>query len=902
MKRTIVLLATLLLSFGLINAANVVTVDHPGGDTLWTGSSEQFDISLENDFKMGGMSLGLTIYSPDGATWTWENVGTHGPWWTDPAEQQDDSLFTDSLYVTEVPGTRMVGRWDSSEFLVTLALNGILPDTILVGGVANAKGMFAGPKQHMYTYHGIPLSPDKETVHTICVDSIFVPPAGNFVFVNTSGSNTTPVFVVNGVGGTNCWPVKKQPNECPEFGATVGATNVDHCGSASLNISATDAEGNPIALTPLSSTGTGIVVVTDNGDGTGSVAYTPLAGEAGDVVVEVLATDDFNAQCAGNSVFTATFTITNNAPSIECGLDLKVGKGLLFEKTDFTSGDSDAPCDVLQYAVVSMDQGGSSPANAPSFDGSTFSWQTEESEIGVWVVVVSVTDNRETAQCSFEVEVLASEPYTLVIDCLEDVVQGHFTDVDITMLAGSEQMGGFDLLIAYDPSGLTFTEATLGSAFSAAGWEFFTYRYGAHGNCGNGCPSGNIRLVGMAETNNGPYHPDGPAIEAAQAGSVLATLSFFVTSDVNFGGQCLNISWLWMDCGDNTISVASGDTLAISDLVFPSGANIDDPTQAYTAAGTFPGIYGAPLACDVSDKTFPVRYITLQHGCLCIIHPHDIDARGDINMNGVLNEIADAVMLTNYFISGLSAFGDHQDGSIAASDVNADGISLSVADLVYLVRIIIGDALPYPKPLPGSAMNVTAQMVNGELVVNYDATVDAGAVLMVFDITGDAGTPIVGNGASNMDLVYGMDNNQLRVLVYNIGSNAISAGQHTLVTVPIQNAELVSVEVSDYNGATMESTFNTLPSTFGLAQNYPNPFNPSTVIALNLPSASEWTIQVYNIAGQLVKNYSGNDVAGTVEVIWDGTDMSNAQVASGIYFYKATANNFSATKKMVLMK
>jgi hypothetical protein len=880
MKRTIVLLATLLLSFGLISAqSDIVTVSHVG-DTIWTGSSSTFDVSLENSQLLGGMSLGLQISSPDGATWAWDAAGTHGT----------------SLYVTEVAGTRMIGAWDMTGLLITEEdVDGNLPDVIMAGGVALMVGMAAGPSEHMYSLHGI-TGPDDLTVRTICVDSIKVGEAGNFVFVDGVGGAYTPDYV-SGLGGSKCWPVVKQPNIPPAYDPMVGAANVDHCGSATIGFSASDVETNVISHTEYSNSGAGAVIINGN-DTSGDVTYTPAAGEAGVVVVEVMATDAFNAM---GGIFTATFTITNNAPTLDCGLPLlKVGKGGEITKNDITSSDADA-CDVLTYAISSQSE---ATVNAPSFDGVDFVWLSDESEKDKTIqFCVTVTDGFETVECCFEVEVLATEPYALTIECAEDVIQGHFTDIDITVDAGSEQMGGFDLLIAYDPSGLTFTEATLGSAFADAGWEFFTYRYGAHGNCGNGCPSGNIRLVGMAETNNGPYHPDGDAITAAQTGSTLATLSFFVTSDVNFGGQCLAINFLWFDCGDNTISVASGDTLAIADLVFPAGANTDDPTQAFDAGSAmFPGMWGAPAECDVSDKTEPVRYITLQNGCLCIIHPDDIDGRGDINMNGVLNEIADAVMFTNYFISGLSAFGSHVDASIAASDVNADGTSLSVADLVYLVRVIIGDASPYAKPLPGSGMDVSAQMVNGELVVSYDATVDAGAVLMVFDITGQAGTPVVGDGASNMDLVYGVDNNQLRVLVYNIGSNAISAGEHTLVTIPVQNAELVSVEVADFNGATMDATFNTLPSTFGLMQNYPNPFNPSTKISLNLPAASDWTIQVYNIAGQLVRDYTGNSEAGVVIVEWDGTDMSNAQVASGIYFYKATANNFSATKKMVLMK
>jgi hypothetical protein len=88
-----------------------------------------------------------------------------------------------------------------------------------------------------------------------------------------------------------------------------------------------------------------------------------------------------------------------------------------------------------------------------------------------------------------------------------------------------------------------------------------------------------------------------------------------------------------------------------------------------------------------------------------------------------------------------------------------------------------------------------------------------------------------------------------------------------------------------------------LPREFALDQNYPNPFNPITTISLDLPKASDWTITVFNITGQVVKAYSGYSGPGRVQVEFDGS-----QVASGVYLYRAEAGEFAATKKMVLMK
>ncbi|MCX6832064.1 MAG: dockerin type I repeat-containing protein, partial [candidate division Zixibacteria bacterium] len=70
----------------------------------------------------------------------------------------------------------------------------------------------------------------------------------------------------------------------------------------------------------------------------------------------------------------------------------------------------------------------------------------------------------------------------------------------------------------------------------------------------------------------------------------------------------------------------------------------------------------------------------------------------------------DAVIFTQYFLVGLDAFpASTREAAIAASDVNADGIILTYQDLVYLYRIIIGEALPFPKQATGASVNAYFQ-------------------------------------------------------------------------------------------------------------------------------------------------------------------------------------------------
>ncbi|MCP4704016.1 MAG: HYR domain-containing protein [candidate division Zixibacteria bacterium] len=109
------------------------------------------------------------------------------------------------------------------------------------------------------------------------------------------------------------------------------------------------------------------------------------------------------------------------------------------------------------------------------------------------------------------------------------------------------------------------------------------------------------------------------------------------------------------------------------------------------------------------------------------------------------------------------------------------------------------------------------------------------------------------------------------------------------------------MEISDVTSA--KSGDRLLPDQFGLAQNYPNPFNPSTSISFAIPTATTVTLEIFNILGEKVATpFSGMATAGVNQIIWDGKNESGSSVASGIYFYRMTANDFEKTCKMVLMK
>ena len=88
------------------------------------------------------------------------------------------------------------------------------------------------------------------------------------------------------------------------------------------------------------------------------------------------------------------------------------------------------------------------------------------------------------------------------------------------------------------------------------------------------------------------------------------------------------------------------------------------------------------------------------------------------------------------------------------------------------------------------------------------------------------------------------------------------------------------------------------PAEYHLSQNYPNPFNPVTSIEFALPWTTETNLSIYNILGQEVEVLiDGQIKAGYHRFEWDASGM-----ASGIYFYRLTTDDFISTKRMVLMR
>ena len=98
------------------------------------------------------------------------------------------------------------------------------------------------------------------------------------------------------------------------------------------------------------------------------------------------------------------------------------------------------------------------------------------------------------------------------------------------------------------------------------------------------------------------------------------------------------------------------------------------------------------------------------------------------------------------------------------------------------------------------------------------------------------------------------------------------------------------------------------PDTTALLANYPNPFNPETWIPYQLSHDADVTLTIYDVKGIVVRRLDlGHQMAGyytdrTKAAYWDGRNNLDESVGSGVYFYKLQAGDFSALRKMVILK
>ena len=140
---------------------------------------------------------------------------------------------------------------------------------------------------------------------------------------------------------------------------------------------------------------------------------------------------------------------------------------------------------------------------------------------------------------------------------------------------------------------------------------------------------------------------------------------------------------------------------------------------------------------------------------------------------------------------------------------------------------------------------------------------------------------------------------KLAVALYDTRGQVVSGPvQRTVSTADIRNAFLsLQLNIGDVR-----------PQETVLAQNFPNPFNPETWIPYQLSEPTKVWIQIYEGSGRLVRTLNlgwqpiGSYMTPARAAYWDGRNEIGESVSSGVYFYTLTAGDFTATRKMLILK
>ena len=206
------------------------------------------------------------------------------------------------------------------------------------------------------------------------------------------------------------------------------------------------------------------------------------------------------------------------------------------------------------------------------------------------------------------------------------------------------------------------------------------------------------------------------------------------------------------------------------------------------------------------------------------------------------------------------------EGQLATGDVNRDGV-VSILDLILVARQL-GQRVP-----AGSTVDV-----NGDGVVSI-----LDLIRVAQGIAGSPAAPAIGAESVNAAMIEVWI---AQARLEDDGSLAFKQG--------IENLENLLASL--------------IPEETALLRNYPNPFNPETWIPYQLAESAEVTLTIYDINGQLIRRLAvGHQAAGMYRsrsraVYWDGRNQLGESVASGLYFYTLTADDFTATRRLLILK
>jgi hypothetical protein len=215
---------------------------------------------------------------------------------------------------------------------------------------------------------------------------------------------------------------------------------------------------------------------------------------------------------------------------------------------------------------------------------------------------------------------------------------------------------------------------------------------------------------------------------------------------------------------------------------------------------------------------------------------------------------------------------------------------------VYLVKTdALGDTL-WTRVYGGNgfdgAWSVQQTLDGGYIVAGWESPFGAitNVYLMKTDSLGDSLWAMT-FGGSNTETARSVQQTADEGYILAGWTESFGAGNFDVYLIKVGPDDPVAVEESndEYRAGNID---------FRLFQNYPNPFHKLTAISYELGAPAHTTLTIYDISGRLVEILvDKRQDPGVYQFQWKGKDQS-----SGVYFYKLTSNEFTATRKLILLK
>ena len=309
--------------------------------------------------------------------------------------------------------------------------------------------------------------------------------------------------------------------------------------------------------------------------------------------------------------------------------------------------------------------------------------------------------------------------------------------------------------------------------------------------------------------------------------------------------------------------------------------------------------------------------VELQDGVLRVV-----SLLGDVSGNGKAGAFDASLILRE--IVGLVTLPDPEwpAFTLVTGDVSGNG-TLSALDAAYILRYTVGLIDRFPTGGVEDKVVVRGERIvslgdvqhtsDGHIVVplTIDEMDDVLAGEMTLFFEGNAGDVTVRTSelTSNYLLAHNVQDGRIRASFAGAESSA-GPGPVLEVVFNASDLELLSTlrleQVSLNEGripVRIEGVESETPKAYRLSQNYPNPFNPETTISYDVVKTSTVRLSVYALTGQLVRTLvDGERPAGRYSVVWDGKDDAGRDAASGVYLCRMVAGEYSAVRKLLLMK